>query len=52
MIDAKEYEGWYRWDEATRTWVAHPDPEAGPSIGEREMAPPQYARRRASGKPA
>jgi len=49
--DGDEYAGWYRWDEATRKWIAHPDPEAGPSLSEREIAAPLYERRRAAGIP-
>lgn len=51
MDEKKEYAGWYRWDDATRTWVAHPDPEAGPTLTESEMRPPLYERRRMAGKP-
>lgn len=45
------YRGWYRWDDATRKWIPHPDPEAGPTLTELEMRPPPYARRRTAEKP-
>jgi len=49
--DGDEYAGWYRWDEATRTWVPHPDPSVAASLSEREIAAPLYERRRAAGIP-
>jgi hypothetical protein len=48
------YAGWYAWDDETREWVPHPDPEAGERIPESAMRAPLYvreARKRREGPP-
>lgn len=46
VLQGKEsYAGWYAWDEATREWVPHPDPEAGYRVSEEEIRAPLYDRK-------
>jgi len=49
--EGEPYAGWYSWDEATRTWVAHPDASAAPPLSEDEVAPPLRHRQGRAGKP-